>query len=146
MRKFEIAKGYEDKNVILPKRGSKHSAGYDFYSLEDYTLHPKEVHLFQTGVKARMNEDEVLLLVVRSSIGIKKGLSLANQVGVIDSDYYGNEKNDGHILIALRNESEKDVTINKEERIAQGLFIHYLISDDDKTEEIRTGGIGSTGK
>ncbi len=146
MRKFEIAKGYEDKNVILPKRGSKHSAGYDFYSLEDYTLHPKEVHLFQTGVKARMNEDEVLLLVVRSSIGIKKGLSLANQVGVIDSDYYGNEKNDGHILIALRNESEKDVTINKEERIAQGLFIHYLISDEDKTEEIRTGGIGSTGE
>ncbi len=145
MRKFEIARGYEDKNVILPKRGSKYSAGYDFFSLEEYTLHPKEVHLFPTGVKAKMNEDEVLLLVVRSSIGIKKGLSLANQVGVIDSDYYGNEKNDGHILIALRNESEKEVTINKEERIAQGLFIHYLTTDDDKTEETRTGGIGSTG-
>ncbi len=146
MRKFEIAKGYEDMNVILPKRGSKHSAGYDFFSLEEYTLHPKEVHLFQTGVKARMNKDEVLLLVVRSSIGIKKGLSLANQVGVIDSDYYGNEKNDGHILIALRNESENDVTITKEERIAQGIFVHYLVTDDDMTKETRIGGIGSTGR
>lgn len=146
MRKFEVAKGFEGKDVILPTRGSQYSSGYDIHSLETYTLKKNELHVFSTGIKAKMEHDEVLLLVVRSSIGIKKGLVLANQVGVIDCDYYSNEKNDGHIMVALRNMSDEDVTINKDDRICQGIFMKYLLTDDDNTTSFRTGGVGSTGK
>lgn len=146
MRKFEIAKGFENENVVLPRRGSVHSGGYDICSFENYTLDKGEMHVFATGVKACMNEDDVLLLVVRSSIGIKKGLVLANQVGVIDSDYYGNEKNDGHIMVALRNVSDVPVSIYKGDRICQGIFVRYLTTDDDHVTTIRKGGVGSTGR
>lgn len=146
MRKFEIAKGFENQGVTLPKRGSIHSSGYDIWSLEEYTLKKGEMHVFATGIKAMMEEDEVLLLVVRSSIGIKKGLALANQVGVIDSDYYSNPKNDGHIMVALRNLSDGDVTIQKGDRICQGIFMKYLVTVDDEVTSLRDGGIGSTGR
>ncbi len=146
MRKFEIARGFENEDVELPKRGSSHSAGYDIKSLETFTLKGGEMHVYKTGIKACMEDDEVLLLVVRSSIGIKKGLCLANQVGVIDSDYYGNENNDGHIMVALRNMTDKDVTIEKGDRICQGIFSKYLVTDDDDSTTVRKGGVGSTGK
>lgn len=144
MRAFEIAKGFEKKGVILPTRSTVASAGYDLRTLEGYTLKPNETHIFETGLKARMEKDEVLLLFVRSSVGIKKGLSLANGVAVIDSDYYGNEKNDGHIMVALLNRTQKEVVIEKEERIVQGVFVKYLVTDDDDAKGKRTGGVGST--
>lgn len=145
MRKFEIAKGFENEEITLPHRGTKYSAGYDIHSIETYTLKPHEKHVFKTGIKACMEEDEVLLIVVRSSIGIKKGLMLANTIGVIDSDYYSNPSNDGHIMICLLNTNDYEVTIDKGERIAQGIFTKYLVTDDDCSNEERKGGVGSTG-
>lgn len=144
MRKFEIAKGYQDKEPILPKRGTKNSAGYDFSVLHGATLKPGETHVFETGIKARMEEDEVLLIFIRSSSAIKKGLSLVNHVAVIDADYYGNEKNDGHIMIVLRNDSDSDVNVQDKERIAQGIFVKYLTVEDDDVQDRRVGGVGST--
>jgi dUTP pyrophosphatase len=91
-----------------------------------------------------MHYDEVLMLYVRSSIGIKKGLVLANGTGIIDYDYYSNEDNDGNIGICLLNISDKEVTIEAGERIAQGIFLPYLISENGNSEEERKGGIGST--
>ena len=91
-----------------------------------------------------MQEGEVLLLYVRSSVGIKKGLVLANGTGVIDADYYYNESNDGNICLALRNETDTDITLKAGERVMQGVFVPYLVADDDTTTETRTGGIGST--
>ena len=150
MRGFEIAKGWEDKNINLPVRKTKHAAGYDFEAAED-TLVPsfkKGVNptLIPTGIKAYMADDEVLYLYNRSSNPKKKGLILANSVGVIDKDYYNNPDNDGHIMFAFYNMKEEDIIIKKGEAIGQGVFMKYLVTDDDKATGIRTGGFGSTDK
>ena len=144
MRKFEIAKGFEDKEIILPRRATSRSAGYDFRALEGYTLKPGETHFFATGLKAAMDDDDVLLVFPRSSLAIKKGLRLTNSVAVIDADYYSNPSNDGHIMISLFNFSDHDVVVEDQERIAQGTFMKYLKTDDDDANGNREGGFGST--
>lgn len=143
MRKFEVVSGYD--YVKLPKRATKYSAGYDFCALEGDVIPPHQSQIFATGVKACMNKDEVLLLFVRSSLAIKKQLTLSNSVAVVDADYYNNPKNEGHILISLHNNSDFPRQIKAGERIAQGVFQKYLITDDDDAEAERDGGIGSTG-
>ena len=102
--------------------------------------------LIPTGVKAYMEDDEVLYLYNRSSNPKKKGLILANSVGVIDKDYYGNPDNDGHIMFAFFNIKDEDITIKKGEAIGQGVFSKYLVTDDDVAGGDRTGGFGSTDK
>ena len=149
-RGFEIAKGWEDKDINLPVRKTKNSAGYDIEAAED-TLVPKfapgvKPTLIPTGVKAYMQEDEVLYLYNRSSNPKKKGLVLANSVGVIDADYYGNPDNDGNIMFAFFNFKDEDILIKKGEAIGQGVFQKYLIVDNDNAEGTRTGGFGSTDK
>ena len=143
MRGFETAKGYE--NINLPERGTAHSAGYDFELCETLTLNPGEIGLAKTGVKAHMQKDEVLKLYPRSSLPKKFGVTIPNNVGIIDSDYYGNEDNAGAIYIQLMNFKDDPVTIEKGTRIAQGIFMKYLLSDDDKASGTRNGGFGSTG-
>lgn len=150
IRGFEVVadkhRKHGETEIVLPKRGSKHSAGYDFYSPEEVIIPAGEQRLIWTDVKAYMQKDEVLFLVVRSSIGIKKGLQLANTVGIIDSDYYGNPENDGNIGICLKNTTDTDILIEAGERIAQGIFLKFFVGDAGNTEEERTGGIGSTNK
>lgn len=142
MRGFMNISGYDNE---LPKRGSIKSAGYDFKAIEDFIINPNEVIIAKTGVKAYMNDDEVLEIYPRSSMAIKKNIILANSVGIIDADYFNNESNEGHILIALYNYGPDKVYINKGDKIAQGIFKKYLIVDDDNATNKRTGGIGSTG-
>ena len=147
-RGFEVAKGFEDKNINLPKRSTKNSAGYDVEAAEDvvipaFKLGQKPV-LVKTGIKAYMQEDEMLILANRSSNPGKKGLILANSIGVVDSDYYGNLDNDGHIMFAFFNFKDEDVEIKKGERIGQGIFQKYLVVDNDTAGGERTGGFGST--
>lgn len=147
-RGFEIAKGFENSNINLPKRSTRNSAGYDVEAAEDCTipvfkLGQKPV-LVKTGIKAYMEPDEVLILANRSSNPGKKGLILANSIGVVDSDYYGNPDNDGHIMFAFYNFKEEDIEIKKGERIGQAIFQKYLVADDDMSEGERTGGFGST--
>ena len=144
MRGFKIAKGFEDSNIILPKRQTKNSAGYDFYVASDTIIKARSIALIPTGIKAYMESDEVLKIYVRSSMPLKKGLTLANNVGIIDSDYYENKDNDGHIMIQVLNLTDNDILVKKDERIAQGVFLKYLLADDDSTNETRIGGFGST--
>ena len=132
--------------IILPKKMSRASAGYDFYSTESFTLKPGESKLIWTDVKAYMQENEVLEIYVRSSIGIKKSLMLKNLTGIIDSDYFSNDSNDGNIGICLFNYGDKEVSIDKGERIVQGIFKQFLEADNGNTNEERNGGIGSSGK
>ncbi len=146
MRQFMICKGFEQKDIKLPERSTKFSAGYDFKSLEDFDIEPNQVHIFKTGVKAKMDEDDVLLIFIRSSLAIKKGLQLANNVAVIDADYFSNPDNDGHIMIAIKNTSNEIVSIKKGDKIAQGMFTKYEITIDDRSSNERTGGSGSTGR
>ncbi len=135
---------YESYNI--PKRSTKESAGYDFESLMDFALKPGEIGKYPLGIKADMNSGEVLLIMVRSSMGFKYNVRLCNQVGVIDKDYYNNPDNEGHIFIKIQNEGEKDIVINKGDRFAQGIFSKYLLVDDDSSDSERAGGFGSTGK
>ena len=150
-RGFEIIKDehrkHSDIEIQLPTRGDSRSAGYDFYSNETVVLQPKQSHLFWTDVKSYMLDDEVLSIHVRSSIGTKKDLMLKNTTGIIDSSYYENVSNDGNIGICLVNMGDKIQKIEKGERIAQGIFTKYLITDNDICLKLeRTGGFGSSGK
>lgn len=150
VRGFEIAKGFEDANVNLPVRKTKYSAGYDIEAIED-TVIPSfkkgmAPTLIKTGLKAYMADDEVLMLYNRSSNPKKKGLILANSVGVVDKDYYGNPDNDGHIMFAFYNIKEEDTIIKKGEAIGQAVFQKYFVTDDDIAAGERTGGFGSTDK
>jgi len=140
----EHRKYLDNEGLQLPLRGSQDSAGYDFYSNETYILQPGEQKVFWTDIKAYMQKGEVLKIYVRSSLGIKKGLRLANQVGIVDMDYYSNPNNDGNIGACLWNPTNEAVTIEKDERIIQGVFVNFLESDNCNTEEERKGGIGST--
>ena len=147
-RGFEIAKGFENAGVNLPVRKTKYSAGYDIEAVED-TIIPSfkkgmKPTLIKTGLKAYMMEDEVLILANRSSNPGKKGLILANSIGVIDSDYYGNPDNDGHIMFAFFNIKDEDIEIKKGEAIGQGIFQKFLTVDDDVAQGERKGGFGST--
>ena len=139
MRKFEICKGYEDK-ATLPVRGSKGSAGYDFHIISPSraVIKPQETVKFETGIIAYMEDNEVLTMHIRSSVGIKRNIVLSNITGVIDSDFKK------PIIIALTNIGDKSQIIEPNERVAQGIFMKYLTTDDDNADAERTGGIGST--
>lgn len=148
-RGFEIVKGYENKDIHLPVRKTAHSAGYDVEAAEDITIpvyHPGiKPTLIPTGLKAYCGSDECFLLLNRSS-GPKKGFLMANSVGLIDSDYYGNEENDGHFYFSYFNCSDHDIDVKKGDVIGQVVFINYLTVDNDRASGKRNGGFGSTDK
>lgn len=150
LRGFEVAKGFEDKQINLPIRKTKNSAGYDVEAAEDCVIlsfkKGDKPTLVKTGIKAYMQPDEVLILANRSSNPGKKGLILANSIGVVDSDYYGNEDNDGHIMFAFYNIKDEDIQIKKGDTIGQAIFQKYLITDNDAAQGKRVGGFGSTNK
>ena len=145
IRGFEVITAYEDKDIHLPTRKTTESAGYDLECAEAVTLAPGELKLIPTGIKAFMAYDEYLAIHIRSSMAIKRRLALVNSTGIIDSDYYNNEDNEGHIMIAVLNYGTEPVHLEKGERVAQGIFSKYLITNDDDATGVRTGGIGSTG-
>jgi dUTP pyrophosphatase len=139
-------KHYFPVDITLPTRADPRSAGYDFYLPKDLKLLPMQKTIVFTDVKAYMQPDEVLEIYIRSSLAIKNGLMLSNNVGIIDSSYYENEANDGNIGICLYNMTDETVHIDQYERIAQGIFLPFLVSDNGNTDEERQGGIGSTNK
>lgn len=176
MPRFEIAKGFEDKGINLPKRATKNAAGYDFEAAQniiipsfwksldkafavwskarkcsDCELAKAEVlkemkpTLVPTGIKVLLEADQYLELVNRSSGPLKRGFILTNGIGVVDSDYYGNPDNDGHIMFQIANLGMTDVMIKKGDRIGQGIIKNFY-TVGDYVEEERSGGFGSTGE
>ena len=150
MRKFEAVKEehlkYGVSSVTLPIRSTINSAGYDMFSPIDITIEPNTIETVFTNVKATCNSDEFIMVCVRSSMG-KKGINLANDVGIIDSDYYSNPNNDGNIGVMLKNSSSVPFEIKAGDKITQAIFMKYLVVDDDvPANNIRTSGFGSTGK
>ena len=119
--------------IKIPQRDSEDTAGYDIYLLNDIEIKPNEILKIPTGLKCYFEKDEVLLLVLRSSMGFKYNIRLCNQVGVIDSDYYNNKDNEGHIWIKIQNEGKEKVNIRTGEAIVQGLFFKYLTTNSDRT-------------
>lgn len=150
MRKIEIVKDdaieYGVKDIVLPVRGTKFSAGYDLCSPIDTVIPAGQIVTIWTNLKAQCNDNECILLFIRSSMG-RKDICLANSVGLIDRDYYSNPKNDGNIGVALKNRGTEDFVIKKNDKIAQLVFMPYLVVDnEEEVTNIRTGGYGSTGK
>lgn len=148
MRGFEIAKGYEDKDIHLPVRKTTYAAGYDIEAAEDVTIPVytpgTKPTLIPTGLKVYCAPDEFIMLVNRSS-GPKKGFLMANSIGIVDHDYYGNEENDGHFYFQYFNCSDHEITIHKGDVIGQAIFQKYLIVDNDQVQDVkRAGGFGST--
>ena len=150
VRGFEIAKGFEDKGINLPIRKTKHAAGYDIEAADDCVIPSfklgQKPTLVKTGLKAYCPPDEFFLLCNRSSGPAKKGLVMANSVGIVDCDYYGNEDNDGHFMFAFYNFFDHDVEIKKGDAIGQLIFMKYLTADNDNAQGERKGGFGSTGR
>lgn len=145
-RGFEKINKYMEVDFPLPERKTKTSAGYDFCLPETITLLPNKLVMVPTGIKAYMQTDEYLGIHIRSSIATKKFVCLVNNEGIIDSDYYNNADNEGHIMLPLVNRGEGPLVLEKGERIAQGIFYKYLIADDDNSTKkaTRGGGFGST--
>jgi len=143
----EFVYGYCTYNGIkLPERATSHSAGYDVFSVWDFTLLPKESIKIPTGWKSYMLPDEKIVFHPRSGLGFKYFIRLANTTGVGDSDYYNNEGNEGHYWVKIRNEGSETVKIKVGDAIAQCIFEKYLLADGDTFEgRKRIGGLGSTG-
>ena len=150
MRKFELVKNesrkHRDKEIKLPERATKHSAGYDFYSPVDLVIQPKTMEMIWTDVKSQFEEDEVLILCVTSGMG-KHGIMLANTIGIIDSDYYSNISNDGNLGFRLYNFSDEAYIVKAGDKIGQGIFTKFLtVTNEKEITNERVGGYGSTVK
>ncbi|MFC6617892.1 dUTP diphosphatase [Deinococcus radiophilus] len=151
MRGFQVVasqhRQHPEAQIALPRRGSRHSAGYDLVTPAALRVTPGEVVRVATDLKAYMQPGEVLQVYVRSSVGLR-GLVLTNTVGIIDADYYGNSDNDGNIILALRNLGADTFTAQAGDRVAQGVFMPYLLAEGDELEsgELRAGGYGHTGR
>ena len=146
----EFKKTIEDNrdlydNYKLPIRKTMYSAGYDFIAIKDIVIKPGEIVKIPTGYKAKFNNDEMLMLIIRSSLGFKYNVRMCNQVGIIESDYYNNESNEGHLFVALENEGKEVFKINKGDAYIQGIFTKFLTCGDE-VSNIRTGGMGSTNR
>ena len=150
MRKFAPVKDefkkYNKDEVKMPVRATKHSVCYDCYSPIDETVNPGETKLIFTNIKATFEHDEGLFLASTSGLG-KRGIILANGIGIIESDYYNNESNDGNLGFMLHNLSEEEYQINVGDKIGQGYFMKFLTVDDEaEITTVRKGGFGSTVK
>lgn len=135
------------ENLVLPKRATAKSAGYDVFSPWGFTLNPGEDIMVPTGFKVYMLQDEMITFYPRSSFGFKYYIHLANTVGIGDSDYYNNTGNEGHYWVKIRNTGTKSLTVKEGDAFAQAIFQKYLLVDGDWYDgELRVGGIGSTNK
>ena len=132
------------KSIVLPQRGTKGSAGYDIRSPFGFTLAPGETKKFPTGLRCRINPGWVLMVFPRSSVGFKYHVALNNTVGIIDSDYFYAD-NEGHIWCKIHNFGDKDMVVEPNDRICQGIFVPFGVTSDDEVTILRSGGIGSTG-
>lgn len=141
--KTENANDYE--KILMPKRATAGSAGYDFFAVNDFTLLPNQTIKVATGIRVKIENGWVLKIYPRSSLGFKYRLRLDNTVGIIDSDYYYAE-NQGHIFIKITNCGDKPLTVESGKAFAQGVFVEYGITVDDDADGVRTGGFGSTDK
>ncbi|GAA6113887.1 dUTP diphosphatase [Apilactobacillus apinorum] len=176
-RGFEVVSKYKNDGINLPYRSTKQAAGYDIEASSDFVLpsiwklgflkvlwalkHQQDVSeedmqkakdvlrplLVPTGIKAYMQPDEMLVIANRSSGPLKRGMVLPNGIGIVDADYYNNESNEGELFVQMTNFGLLDRKIKKGDRIAQGIFVPFLTTDDDANKgTTRIGGFGSSGE
>ena len=141
----EAEKIYE--NIRLPKRATAGSAGYDFFSPNNFVIPQGGTIKIPTGIRVEMDQEWVLKCYPRSGLGFKFRLQLNNTVGIIDSDYFYSD-NEGHIFAKLTNDTNegKVVELKADTGFMQGIFVEYGITVDDDVTDVRNGGFGSTTK
>lgn len=134
------------EDIKLPTRATSGSAGYDFYMPFDYMFLETEVKgsMIPTGIKAQIDEGWALWLLPKSGLSNKYNMRLKNTIGLIDSDYYNCEANEGHIMAKIL--CDERFLLEQGDKFVQGVFLPYGLTDDDKAEGKRTGGFGSTGE
>lgn len=137
---------YFENKLTIPMRSTGGSAGYDFICPYDVYIKPGEIAKIPTGIKVKLDKDKFLGIYIRSSFGTKRNLELTNKVCIIDSDYYNNERNEGHILEFVRNNNDVPVTIKQGEAFCQGIIQTFFTVEGDEYGKgpKRVGGIGST--
>jgi dUTP pyrophosphatase len=134
-----------NKDSVLPTQGSKYSAGYDLYSTKDETILPHCTEKIGTGLAFQPDEKCFGAIFAKSGLATKLGIRPANCVGVADMDYTG------EYIVALHNDSCDPVSIKKDDRIAQLVFLPYIDAEFNEVKELNdtergNGGFGSTGK
>ncbi len=139
----QLKEAYERINI--PKRATVGSAGYDITLPFDIKLEAGEWMTIPTGIRARIDEGWVLLIVPRSGLGARYRFQLNNSTGVIDSDYY-HADNEGHIMVPMINDNREGKTLELKAgtAFAQGVFVPFGIAEEDEVVAVRTGGFGST--
>jgi dUTP pyrophosphatase len=141
----EIEATYD--SIMLPRRSTVGSAGYDFYLPDDVDVSDGSATLIPTGIRCEIEDGWMLSLFPRSGHGFKYGIHLANTVGIVDADYAFAD-NEGHIMVKLVNDSilKKNVHFCKHTAFCQGIFMPFGIAVDDDADGVRRGGFGSTDK
>lgn len=146
MMKFEYVKRIGRVHSFdLPTRGTIQSCGYDFHSPSSFELLPGVTTRVPLGVKVYLNEGTFLMIVPRSSVGMKYHVSLDNTIGIIDADYVDNTANEGEICLQITNHGDSTYVVKKNDRLCQGIILKYEVVDDDMAKNKRNGGMGSTG-
>lgn len=131
----------------LPCRSTKHAAAYDMFSPVEIILQPNETYCFKTGIKMYCRSNEALFILTRSGNGSKRRITLANNLGLIDADYYNNPDNEGELLVTIANEGTEPFHIAIGDKFCQVYFQNILLADNDEYRaQTRQGGYGSTGK
>ena len=131
--------------IVMPKRATAGSAGYDICTPVSISQGPGERIRIPTGIRAEMRQDYCLLIMPRSGLGSRYRFQLDNTTGVIDSDYFYSD-NEGHIFVPMINDCRdgKTLELKAGSAFVQGIFCPFGITDDDDAEGIRNGGFGST--
>jgi len=135
-----------DKELPLPAYQTAGSAGFDIYARENIVIASKAIALVPSNLIIATPPGYMLVIASRSSTPKRKGLMIANGIGVVDSDYSGPED---EVKILVYNFTDNEVTVEKGERIAQGLFVKVEQGQWEEVEEMESptrGGFGSTGK
>jgi len=133
------------KNAVIPSYQTPGSAGFDFHLVEDIIIAPRAIAKVPTGLVINVPDKHVLLIPSRSSSPLRKGVTVANAIGVVDSDYCG--PND-EIFLLILNLTDEPVELEIGDRLAQGLIVPVLQAEIKEVEEMPgtdRGGHGSTG-
>ena len=138
---------WSKENMKLPQRSTSYAAGYDFMLPVDVLIPIGKRIIVPTFIKIKLDKDKLLEISPRSSYKIYKGLTFPHSPCVIDSDYFENPKNDGHIFLCFYNISDAPIYLSKGDRCAQGIIKKFYVVDGDEygNGNMREGDVGSSG-
>jgi dUTP pyrophosphatase len=134
-----------DSTISLPAYGTDGAAGFDLAAAHDVTIAAGRISLVRTGLVIEVPAGHFLAIVARSSTPLKRGLIVANGVGVVDSDYSGPAD---EVMIQVFNLTDREVEVKRGDRLAQGIILpapRVVWNEVDEIRPVTRGGFGATG-